>query len=376
MRTFTLGIEEEFQTVDAQTGQLLSCIHPILEKVYPVFGKTVRTELIQATLELASAIYPDIQVARRDLYYQRARLAQLVGELGIALISAGTHPGALWQEQKRTEGAAYALQEKEEQDIGRSLLIFGLHIHIGLEDRDLAISVMNCLRTWLPHLLALATNSPFWAGRFTGLRSYRAALWGQCPRSGIPPLISSWKDFETYIQRLVNMQCIRDGRGVWWDIRPHSYFQTIEMRIFDMPATVEDTLALAALCQALVARLCWLAQHGKAPAVLPGEYIEENKWRAMRYGLDAQVADFEKTRLLSMRNALHELLNSVEEVVDDLGSHREMQYLRALIDSPQGTGANRQIAIYQETGNIQDVTRLLMRLTLQGVPPTGPGSAA
>lgn len=364
---FTIGIEEEFQTVHYQTGEMISCIHPLLERVSPVFGKRVKTELLQPTIELASEVYPDIHAARSDLYSQRAQLARLVNEQQVGLMSAGTHPSALWQEQKRTEGEHYAEQEMEEQDVGRSLLIFGLHIHIGVENDELALLILQQMRLWIPHLLALSSNSPFWAGRFTGLKSYRTALWGQCPRSGIPPLLPSHLAFTRYVEKLVGTGCIRDGRGIWWDIRPHPHFHTVEIRVFDMPATIEDTLALAALSQALVAKLAWLNKHDKPVVILPGEYIEENRWRAMRYGLDAEIVDFVADRKLSMRSALHELLDFVEDPIDDLGSQREMQYLRDLLDGPDGTGADRQIAAFQKTKKVQEVIQLLMDLTLDGV---------
>jgi carboxylate-amine ligase len=216
-------------------------------------------------------------------------------------------------------------------------------------------------------MMALSSNSPFWAGRMTGLKSYRSVVWKRFPRSGMPEYIPSRSHFERYVQDLVDLGCIDNGKKIWWDIRPHAFFDTIEFRIFDMPATIEDTLALAALSQALVAKLVRLNERGQGVPAFPRDYIEENKWRAMRYGLDAEVLDFEHHRRLSMRDAIRDLLAFVDDVVDDLGSRQEFDYLQALLDDPRGTGADRQIAVYQESGDIQQVIQLLMEQTMKGV---------
>jgi carboxylate-amine ligase len=365
---FTIGIEEEFQTVDHPTGQLCAHIQQILEKGYPLFGEQIKAEMLQPTVELISGILPDIPPARHELRLSRAKLAQLVGEEGLALISAGTHPGALWQNQVRSPNERYAQLEEEFQDVARTILIFGLHVHIGVQNQEIAVALMNQLRTWLPHLLAISTNSPFWAGRLTGLKSYRSVVWKPFPRSGIPEVFPSWCDFHSYVQTLIKTGCIDNGKRIWWDIRPHAFFNTIEFRICDMPATLDDTIAIAALCQALVAKLDWLYRHGLSTPMLSSHFIEENKWHVMRFGLDAEVLDFVQCRRLKMRESLHELLDFVDEVVDDLGSRGEMDYLRAWLEDPRGTGADRQIALYEQTGDMDAVIQLLMQQTMQDIP--------
>lgn len=364
---FTLGIEEEFQMVDRRTGQLCPCIQTIMDKGYPIFGEQIKPEQHQSMVELISDILPDIPTARKEMGLLRAKLAQLVGEEGLALISAGTHPAALWQDEPISPYERYARLEEEFQDATRCNLVFGLHIHVGIESREQAVALINQLRTWLPHLLALSTNSPFWAGRLTGLKSYRSVIWRTSIRSGIPEIFPSYKDLEAYIQTLIRMGCIEDGKKLWWDIRTHPFFPTIEFRVCDMPATFDDTIALAALCQALVAKLSWLYERGLSTPVLPAHFIEENKWRAIRWGLDAEALDFARGRRLSMRQAIGELLDFVDEVVDDLGSRCEIDYLRALLSDPRGTGADRQIALYQQTHSIEAVIRLLMRQMMQDV---------
>ena len=374
---FTLGIEEEFQLVDAQTGNLCSYVPSVLQKGLPHFGEKIKPEMLQPTIEFISDVLPDITAARSELCSARALLTRLAQEEGLALVSAGTHPGALWWEQPITEHPRYQALEVEYQDVGRSVLIFGLHVHVGLDNRELLIKVFNQVRTWLPHLLALSSNSPFWYKRMTGLKSYRSVVWKRFPRSGMPEIIPSWDAFEHYVQDLVTLGCVDNGKKIWWDVRPHVFFPTIEFRIFDMPATIEDTLGIAALCQALVAKLAQLNERGEGKPFFPRDYIEENKWRAMRYGLDAEVLDFESFRRLSMRDALRELLDLVDDVVDELGSRREINYIRALLDDPRGTGADRQIAAYQESeGDIEQVQRLLIEQTMRGVSVTDAELAA
>jgi carboxylate-amine ligase len=294
-------------------------------------------------------------------------LAQLLEEEGLGFIASGTHPSACWLDQITTPNERYMQLEEELQDVVRSILIFALHVHVYVESNEMAITLINQLRTWLPHLLAISSNSPFWNGRFTGMKSYRPVIWKPFPRNGVPDPLASWSEFDHYVQSLVRAGCIDNGKKIWWDIRPHPFFQTIEFRICDVPASMEDTLAIAALCQALVARLTWLHKRGTSTHVLPRNFIDENKWRSMRYGLDAPVIDFVQERRLSMRDSISELLDFVDDVVDDLGSRCEINYLRALLEDPRGTGADRQIAVFQQTGSVDAVVRYLMQQALQDI---------
>ena len=365
---FSLGIEEEFQLVRRETGDLCSCAQSVLAKGAPYLEEQIKPEMLQNTVELVSNVFPDIAAARTELHTLRVLLSRLANEEGLALVSAGTHPSALWVDQERTDGERYIELEKEYQDVGRSILIFGLHVHVGIENKELAIRVMNQVRTWLPQLIAISSNSPFWQGRMTGIKSYRSVVWKRFPRSGMPEVFASWEHFDSYVQDLVEMGCIDNAKKIWWDIRPHPFFDTIEFRACDMPATIEDTLAIAALCQAMVAKLTYLDEHGKPVPMLKRDYIDENKWRAMRYGLDAEVIDFTQRRCISMRDSIRELLDFVDDMVDDLGSRREMNYLRALMDDPRGTGADRQMAFYKEHGeDTSKVNQFLMEQTMHGV---------
>ncbi|HAT47216.1 MAG TPA: carboxylate-amine ligase [Ktedonobacter sp.] len=364
---YTIGIEEEFQIVDRNTGQLSPQIIPLLKKGAPFFGEQIKPEMLQPTVELISTIYPNILVARSETQRLRAKLSSLLAEEGLALISAGTNPGAIWMDQLVTPNPRYHELLEEFQDVARSILIFGLHIHVAVENNEVAISLMNQLRTWLPHLLALSSNSPFWAGRLTGLKSYRTVVWKRFPRSGLPDTFQSWSEYEHYVQTLISTGCIDNGKKIWWDIRPHPFFGTVEFRIFDMPSTLNDVMGIAALCQSLVAKLSWLHKQGKEVPIVPRNLLEENKWRAMRYGLDAEVVDFGRGRSLSMRASIHELLDMVDDVADDLGTCSDLSYIRNLVDDTRGTGADRQIAIYQQTGSIHAVYQYLMQQTLAGI---------
>ncbi|HEY4388789.1 MAG TPA: carboxylate-amine ligase [Ktedonobacteraceae bacterium] len=366
-KRFTLGIEEEFQLVDTQTGELSSRAPLILEKGAAIFGENIKPEMLQSTIELISDVLPDIHVARRDLYAARSQLVKCVDKEGLALISAGTHPSSDWQDQLSSEGERYQELAREYQDVVLSDLIFGLHVHVGVGDDELMIKVLNQVRTWLPHLLALSSNSPFWVGRLTGLKSYRSVQWKRFPRSGVPPIIASYAAFENHVQQLVDMGAIDDGKKVWWDVRPHAYFKTIEFRIFDMPLTIDDTLALAALCQALVAKLVTLVEDGKQMPIIESTFIEENKWWALLHGLDATIYDFEHKKRVPMREAIRALLDFVHDQAEEFGSQHEIQHLYNLLDNAAGTGADRQIAIYRATSDTAQVIQYLREQTLAGI---------
>ncbi len=364
---FTLGIEEEFQTVDQQTGQLLSRIHAIMEKGIPLLGNKIKPEMLQPTVEIITDICPDITTLRSELRTLTESVAHLVASEGLALVSAGTHPSAHWQDQARMSNERYDALDDEYQDVSRSILIFAIHVHVGIESHEAAIPLMNQLRTWLPHLLAISSNSPFWSGRFSGLKSYRSIVWKRFPRSGVPDAFASTAEFDRFVQLLIDNHCIDNGKRIWWDMRPHPFFKTLEFRICDMPPTLEDAIALAALCQALVAKYSWLYKHKQTMPVLSRDLIDENKWRAARYGLDAHIVDFTRGRTIPMRDSIHELLDFVDDVVDDLGSRNELNRMRALLSDPVGTGADHQIAIYNETCSLQAVTHYLMQTTMTGL---------
>jgi carboxylate-amine ligase len=372
---YTLGIEEEFQLVDATTGRLKAGIIPLVDLAKTTLGEHIKPEFLQCTAETITGVCPSIAAVRAEALYLRSNIARLADSLGMRLISAGTHPTDDWLGQPRTDNPRYAALEEELQDVARSILIFGLHVHVGIENRDHLIEIMNQARNFIPHALALSANSPFWQGRKTGYKSFRTIIWQRFPRSGLPEIFTCAADFERYVTTLVTTNCIDNGRKIWWDLRPHPILSTLEFRICDMPATLDETIALAALFQALVARLDWMRARGQSLKLYPNSLLNENKWRAARYGLEGKLIDYPNLSEIATRDALHELLNFVEDVAEDLGSRQEIRSLRRLIDSKEGTGADRQLAVYEQTGQIASVTRWLTHSTMHGIEPRQPRGA-
>lgn len=362
---FTLGIEEEYQIVDPQTRELRSHISAMLEAGGMVLGERVKPEMHQSVVEVGTGICKDITEARRDVIQLRAAIATLAQQHGLKIVAAGTHPFSDWKGQEITQRDRYKVIVEDLQDVARGNLIFGLHVHVGIEDRDLAIDLLNQARYFLPHILALSVSSPFWLGRASGLKSTRCSVFKHFPRTGIPDVFGSWAEFEAFINTLVKTNCMDDGKKIWWDLRPHTQYNTIEFRICDIPTDVNTTLAIAALIQAIVAKLYVLRQQNQSWRIYSRALIEENKWRAYRYGLDGKLIDFGKGSEVHVRSLIGELLEFVDEVVDELGSREELKHIHTLLD--RGTDADRQLAVFKETGDLKSVVDHMMEETLRGV---------
>jgi glutamate---cysteine ligase / carboxylate-amine ligase len=361
----TIGIEEEFQIVDAQ-GQLKSHIETLLTAAAGRYGDQIKREMMQSVVEAGTKICADISEARDEISTLRGTLAALLKPAGLRIASAGTHPFSHWQDQEVTEHERYKILEEELQDVIRELLIFGLHVHVGIPDRELRIEVMNEARYFLPHLLAISTSSPFWLTRITGLKSYRQIIWQRFPRTGVPPQFSSYDEYENFVELLVKTKCIDDGRKIWWDLRPHATFPTIEFRVCDAATRVEETLCIAALIQAICAKLLVLRARNQGFRRYAPALIQENKWRAVRGGMDAKLIDFGKETEVPMRDLAVELLEFVDDVVDALGSRREVEYLQTIIR--EGTSADRQLRAFAATGHLHQVVDHIAEETIAGVP--------
>lgn len=361
----TIGIEEEFQIVD-NDRQLKSHIETLLAAAAPRLGERVKREMMQSVVEVGTKICRDIGEAREEILQLRGTLAVLLRPAGLRLVSAGTHPFSHWQEQRVTDQERYKVLEEELQDVIRELLIFGLHVHVGIPDRERRIEVVNEARYFLPHLLALSTSSPFWLARNTGLKSYRQIVWQRFPRTGIPPELESWDEYENYVELLVRTKCIDDGRKIWWDLRPHAVYPTIEFRVCDAATRIEETLCIAALTQAICAKLLMLRDRNLGFRRYLPQLIQENKWRAMRGGIDASLIDFGKEAEVPMRLLATELLEFVDDVVDDLGSRAEVEYVQTM--ARDGTSADRQLRVFAETGHLHAVVDHLAAETVAGVP--------
>src|SRR5262247_3512074 len=347
---FTLGIEEEFQIVDPQTRELRSHVAEILEEGKMLWGEQIKPEMIQSMVEVGTGICRNIQEARADITRLRSIISGLARKNGLTIVAASTHPISHWQDQKIFDDERYELLVQELQTVARSLLIFGLHVHVGMADRERQIHIMNASRYFLPHVLALSTSSPFWMGHNTGLKSYRSEIFKQFPRTDIPDHFDSYPGFERYVELLVKTGCINDGKKIWWDCRPHPYFPTLEFRICDIPTRVDDTVALAALFQAIVAKLYKLIDQNLGFRLYRRMLIQENKWRASRYGLDGKLIDFGKQKEVPVRDLIHEYLDFVDDVVDELDSREELDYIREIVE--MGTGADRQLRVFQQTGDL------------------------
>ncbi|HEY3132792.1 MAG TPA: carboxylate-amine ligase [Acidobacteriota bacterium] len=365
MKRYTLGIEEEFQIVDPATGELRSSIKEMLDRGRELLGDSIKPELHQSMIEVGTKVCENIEQARAEVFRLRAGVARLAEEKGLKIMAASTHPFSHWLEQTITEHERYINLVQEVQVLARSLLVFGLHIHVGLPDRERAVHIMNAARYFLPHLLALSVNSPFWCGINTGLKSYRSKVFGKFPRTGIPDYFNSWNEYTSYLDLLVKTHCVDDGKKIWWDLRPHPYFETLEFRVCDIPTRPQETVALAALAQAIVAKLDKLIDSNLGFRLYRGALINENKWRAIRYGLDGKLIDFGKQKEVPARDLMLELLEFVSEEMEELGSQKEREVILEVLEG--GTGADRQLAVFEKTGSLKAVTDFLCDQTLAGI---------
>jgi len=361
----TIGIEEEFQIVD-QERQLRAHIDQLIASLHEALGDQLKAEMMQSVVEVSTNVCANVDEARAEIVRLRSALAGALQPAGLRIASAGTHPFSHWQDQQVTERERYKILEEELQDVIRELLIFGLHVHVGIPDPQRRIEVMNEARYFLPHLLALSTSSPFWLGRATGLKSYRSVIWSRFPRTGIPPEFASLGEFTSYVDLLVKTGSIDDGKKIWWDVRPHAFFPTLEFRICDATTRVDETICLAALVQAICAKLLRLRERNLGfRKYMPG-LINENKWRAIRHGIDGSLIDFGKQVEVPFRALALELLEFVDDVVDDLGSRSAVEYVHTILRD--GTSADRQLRIYQETGHLHAVVDSVAAETMAGVP--------
>jgi glutamate---cysteine ligase / carboxylate-amine ligase len=363
---FTLGIEEEFQIVDPVTRELRSHVSEMLEEGRMLLGEQIKPEMIQSQIEVGTGICKTIQEARTDISRLRSIISSLARKAGLEIVAASTHPISHWSEQKIFDDERYELLIQELQTVARSLLIFGLHVHVGINDKERAIHIMNAARYFLPHVLALSTSSPFWMGHNTGLKSYRSEIFKQFPRTDIPDHFDSYGSFERYIELLVKTGCIDNGKKIWWDVRPHPFFPTLEFRVCDIPTRVDDTLAIAALFQAIVAKLNKLIDKNLGFRLYRRMLVQENKWRAVRYGLDGKMIDFGKQKEVPVRDLILELLEFVDDVLDDLGSRKEVEHVHTILE--RGTSADEQLQVYRETGDLKAVVDRLIQRTMENVP--------
>jgi glutamate---cysteine ligase / carboxylate-amine ligase len=364
--TFNIGIEEEYQTVDPVTRDLRSHIGTeMLAHGKLLLHEQVKAEMHQSVVEVGTNICPTIKEAREDLFNLRRQMIHLASDNGLMLVAGATHPFADWRKQEIYPDERYRRVVEDLQTVARANLIFGLHVHIGIEDREAAIRVMNTMRYFLPHLLALSTNSPFWRSDNTGLKSYRAKVFDKFPRTNIPDAFASYSEFEAFVNVLIKTNCLDNAKKIWWDIRPHPFFNTIEVRVCDLPMRAEETLAIAALIQATAAKIYQLHMRNQDFRNYSRALLMENKWRAVRYGLDGKLIDFGKEIEVDERDLIREYLDFVDDVVDGLNSRQEINYIRHILEI--GTGADRQIKKFEETKDLARVVDYMAEETKAGL---------
>ncbi len=365
MPLFTLGIEEEFQTIDPITRELRSHMSKIVDGGRITLQERVKAEMHQAVVEVGTNICHNIQEARAEVTELRRHIIELADQNNLQVAAAGTHPFSDWQDQLITPSPHYDSLIEEMRDVARGNLIFGLHVHVGIQSRNEGIEILNAVRYFLPHIYALSTNSPFWCGRNTGFKSYRSKVFDKFPRTGIPEFFATANEYDEYIALLVKTKCIDSGKKIWWDIRLHPYYDTIEFRICDIPMRVDETICLAALMQALVAKIHKLMKQNLNFRSYRKVLINENKWRAARYGIQAKLIDFGKQEEVPYSDLCDELLDFVDDVLDELGSRHEVAYIKEILKN--GTGADRQLAVFEQTNDLKSVVDYIVQETKFGI---------
>jgi glutamate---cysteine ligase / carboxylate-amine ligase len=362
---FTLGVEEEYMVIDPETRELKSHEQKIVHEGQKVIKDKVKAEMHQAVVEVGTDICQNIDEAWLDVATLRKTISGIAQSLGLAMGASGTHPFSHWESQLITDHVRYNEIVNELQEAARSNLIFGLHVHVGMASREMANHIANSTRYFLPHIYALSTNSPFWEGRKTGYKSFRTKVFDKFPRTGIPDSFDSIEAYDNYIKLLIKTNCIDNAKKVWWDLRVHPFFNTVEFRICDIPMTVDETIAIAALFQAVCAKIYKLHSKNLNFIQYSRPLLNENKWRASRYGIDGHLIDFGKEEEVNTRVLIYELLDFVDDVLDDLGSRHRIAYVHKMLEN--GTGADRQLQVYQETNSFPAVVDLIRNSFLAGI---------
>ena len=373
---FTLGVEEEFQILDPETRELRSHVQEILDEGKILLKERVKPEMHQSVIEIGTGICKNIAEVRQDVGEMRTEIIRLARKNGMRVASAGTHPFSNWADQKIFPDPRYDSVVQEMQLLARANLIFGRHVHVGIKDRSLAFQIMNEALYFLPHMLALSTNSPFWLGRNSGLKSFRTKVFDRFPRTSIPEYFDTPAEFDEFVRILVKTNSIDNGKKIWWDVRPHPFFETIEFRVCDVPMRLDETLTLAALFQAICVKLYKLRLQNLGFRRYRRALILENKWRASRWGIEGKLIDFGKEIEVPFGELVAEMLEFVDDVVDELGSRHEVfDGVKWILEN--GTGADRQLRVYNATGgDLKKVVDYICEETSYGLPVEAPIQSA
>ena len=364
-KNFTLGIEEEYMVLDPETRELKSHEQKIVQEGEKIIKDKVKAEMHQAVVEVGTDICNNIDEAFMDVVALRQTISKIAGDLGFWVGASGTHPFSHWEKQLITDHVRYSDIIKELQEAARSNLIFGLHVHVGMETREMAIHIANTARYFLPHVYALSTNSPFWEGRQTGYKSFRTKVFDKFPRTGIPDYFDSIETYDNYIKLLIKTNCIDNAKKIWWDLRVHPFFDTVEFRICDVPMTVQETITIAALFQGICAKIYKLRSQNLNFMIYPRALINENKWRAGRYGIEGSMIDFGKEMEVNTRVLIYELLDFIDDVTGPLGIKHAVSHVHNMLE--KGTGADRQIEVFEQRKNLVDVVDYIQSQFLEGI---------
>ncbi len=371
--SFTLGIEEEYLLVDAYSRDLVrEAPHNLLDECERRIGGQVTPEFLQCQIEVGTAVCATPAEARAELVRLRSTVANVARDHGCAIVACSSHPFANWGEQRQTEKERYQVLARDLQEVGRRLVISGMHVHVGIDDDDLRIDLMSQATYILPHLLALSTSSPFWEGHGTGLMSYRIAVWDELPRTGLPEAFESHGEYQRHVDALVNAGVIEDASKIWWDIRPNVRFPTLEMRVTDICTRIDDAICIASIFLCWLRMLYRLRRANQRWRRYSAMLISENRWRAQRYGIDKGLIDFGKGRIIPYPDLLEEILELVQEDAKHFGCVAEIEHARTILN--RGTSAHAQISTYEESRAagaseseaLNAVVDLLMRETIEG----------
>ncbi len=343
---FTIGVEEEYLLVDKESRALvIDTPQTLMAEAEEKCGSQVSSELLQSQIEVGTVVCKNVQEVRQELSRLRLNIIEVADRHGLAPIAASTHPFSQWQEQKHTPKERYDELTHEMQGAARRLVICGMHVHVGIEDDELRIDIMNQMAYFLPHLLALSCSSPFWSGRDTGLKSYRLTIFDALPRTGLPERFASWAEYERHTNILMDAGLIEDSTRIWWDLRPSARFPTLETRIMDVCTRLDDTIALTSLLVCIMRMLYRLRTRNQRWRIYTPMLIRENRWRAMRYSFDEGMLDLAKGKVVPFRDLIEEILSLVAEDAEALGCVKELADVRQILS--RGTSAHRQLKDYE-----------------------------
>ncbi|WP_419213095.1 carboxylate-amine ligase [Maribacter sp. X9] len=365
MHKFTLGIEEEFQVLDSDTYRLRSQMSKIIDDGKVLLQERIKEEMHQSMVEMGTNVCENVHQVRDEVSYLRQQVLKLADDEGLKLAAAGTHPFSEWDQQLITSNPRYDAIIQEMADVARGNLIFGMHVHVAIPSREEGLEILNTVRYFLPHLYALSTNSPFWEGRNTGFKSYRSKVFDKFPRTGIPPFFASVGEYDKFVDILVKTNCLDNSKKIWWDIRLHPHYPTIEFRICDVVMTVDEVTCIAALMQCLVAKLYKLHKKNQTFRNYRRLLLNENKWRAARWGIESKLIDFGKEEEVPFTKLMNELLEFIDDVVDELDCRTEVNYVYQILE--EGSGADRQLKVFHDTRDLVEVTKYIVAQTRKGL---------